>query len=892
MASSTNPISSSTYYPPFSPQETPSLIDEPLTSPQISSSTSSSITPQTPGLSKAHVGAFLKLAQVVNEDRYEWTLQEIITEKVFSFIQEIKEPSFDQLSAFFSLLLLLDEKTCDNEQFKKNLTLLLGKLEKTNGALCILANCRHFFTTTLGGILAEKSESPKEKSPILKTLYISCLSYLEKFSHLMMMELKRFGGEREEEILALKEYQLRSKKKQSPSNLKIAAKKLYFPGQEHAQSLSKSIKLLEIHSKKVTGVIGNNSELPLEQVSIYQKFLFRESNAVVSNLDEYIKMAEEEIAFQENCRVSKAMDALKPQLQHIQDFGKNVLQHYKLYLENRAFLAESWPNVKALSEENESSDEEKSDIKKDDSLTFPSFTIDDFKKELPEQDEFSPIIRQCKFVLKCVQGMKAKVLFLRDIRQKMFSLLTEKLKNSSLKESSWLFLDDFEMEEPQNVAKKEKKETLVEAVSRQSPWEVFQKKLQEPIHESFLQIIPTFSYLLSKEVKKSLQEKVPSQIKADIAMQELLDHMHYGALNFSLFIKLMRDGDFYGLKVVLPMLFLDLHIQVEQWIKHDLILKTGSYPVTHSLLALAREGGFADRRFFTNFNYALQEARYPIASKEYYTNPPKALRWILFTLNLAERPDRINLEELQELVSFVFDSYQEAIQILSQPFEITNYLEACKKEVLEKLRAQEGKTFRESRKKIPALKPIEMCLEQALKLKDAKAPPEVQQSLDEASAHLEQIAASHYLKTHFGHKLFTPIHQRNQLLYNWVFEQLFVAQGIAKGIGDLRWIRHHDLTGYYYMVHPENFAPHDIRLDPFNYGRSLHYSREKRDPSEHIKNLLTTLKISRKLLKQSKASVPTKPLNLEKIDSEAIDLLQTLVKDTFGSLCDQKSLKL
>lgn len=78
---------------------------------------------------------------------------------------------------------------------------------------------------------------------------------------------------------------------------------------------------------------------------------------------------------------------------------------------------------------------------------------------------------------------------------------------------------------------------------------------------------------------------------------------------------------------------------------------------------------------------------------------------------------------------------------------------------------------------------------------------------------------------------------RNSLYFQSAFEQLYACQGIASGIGDLRWIRHHDLLDYHNLVTPELFPPENLRQ--FNLGRRIHYNREpSKLPLEMIKNLL------------------------------------------------------
>lgn len=135
------------------------------------------------------------------------------------------------------------------------------------------------------------------------------------------------------------------------------------------------------------------------------------------------------------------------------------------------------------------------------------------------------------------------------------------------------------------------------------------------------------------EELESAPRSANTYAKAYIAIKEIGDHSHYANLNFQLFTQMLLKGDFYGLKVSLPFLFLDLHIQLEQCIKLKLILETGQYPKTHSLAQLSCKAALQDHPLFHELNFALIHARYPVASRDHYLIAPKELEWILFSLN-------------------------------------------------------------------------------------------------------------------------------------------------------------------------------------------------------------------------------------------------------------------
>jgi hypothetical protein len=901
----TNPIhSTSSSNPYFQPAATVAEA-ETSTSPIISQAlptTTASL--QNGGMEKGQVCTFLKLAELIRENRYTWTLEEILTERLFAHIQETQNPTKEQVGALFSLVLILTSDSHDKDSFKKQLHTLCGK-EKLPGALAalsILANCRSYFKTPLYALLGEKCPSPREQPEESTKLYFSFIPYLETLSHSVIGDLKKFVLDREEHVEEFRNHALEFLKSQAHERINQHATKIniHLQFDNAIKSVSFHIKSLETRFKKISHILGNitydsnqSRSFLQHQITLYQRFLYRESDAILKSLDDLQKITEEILLTLDNSTL--AVNADGSFALHLPGYRQPLMNLIIEIVKKR-----NTPGTKAYEEFQVASTSGKKEIPLNIFSEIRTlFIVADQLKALS-----TPVrmISDLKLAKEAAISMKTSVLSLRDTRQKLFSLAKDRLTTfTQPEEPSWLFIEDFIDDEPKTVIKREKRPKPLESSSdRINATEAFQLMLQSPTSEQFIQIIPAFAYLLSKDVKRCLQSKVEAksypigiQVKAGIAKQELIDHIQYGALNFALFIKMMHEGDLYGLKVVLPLLFLDLHVQVEQWIKHDIILKTGSYPATHSLLKMAQEANFDNSPIFSDFNYALQQVRYPLASKDIYPTPPKALHWILYSLQIADNDGIIDSErvlELKELVSFVFDSYKEVARILSQPTQITTYLDDCKIELLERLDSHRGKTFKECRKRVPSQEPIQACLTKAKQLQGAttKTTRQVQQCLDEAAIHLEQIAAGHYLKTHFSHKIFTPIHKRNQLLYQWVFEQLFVAQGIAKGIGDLRWIRHHDLSSYYYILHAEDFAPHDKRLDPFNFGRTLHYGREKGDDSpEYIKDTLATLKTSRKVAKQQltgRITAASKPVITDKIDDKAQNLLQSLVNETFDLL--------
>lgn len=228
-------------------------------------------------------------------------------------------------------------------------------------------------------------------------------------------------------------------------------------------------------------------------------------------------------------------------------------------------------------------------------------------------------------------------------------------------------------------------------------------------------------------------------------------------------------------------------------------------------------------------------------------------------------------------MAFVFKVYGETLQLLSGKTDLQRPLETLKEELLQKM-------------PLPNLKKdSSLLLDLAERLKNLKTSKALQQVLLEASGHLSRLDAANFLKKEYSDPLFSSIQESNQLIIQWVLEQLFVAQGLAKGMGDLRWIRHHDLTAYYYMVHPEDFLPHDTHLDSFNFGRTLHYGREKQEEDllPQIKDLLKSLKSSKREVKRQLFQLPLEKKSKSPTiasEAQALELLQSLITETLKSV--------
>jgi hypothetical protein len=376
------------------------------------------------------------------------------------------------------------------------------------------------------------------------------------------------------------------------------------------------------------------------------------------------------------------------------------------------------------------------------------------------------------------------------------------------------------------------------------------------------------------------------------------------------------------------MLLMDLHIQTEQLMKHAQIIKAGDYPSSHSLLTLSKRYpsklSLDQHELVKNLDYAMIHSRYPIASHEHYQKLPLALSSILFSLELANlsvnQKGTINEEALNKLsllIPFVFDSFKAAQSLVLNQFNPTSEisqaakmfwesLEPCKKELQDSLRTQKQFTMNDwsvqkgKNNTVTILNQRKILLQTIETIPARKSGEEASflQPLQEAAEHLLRIDIAIHMKKHYPDLKFAPIHQRNLLTFQWVFEQLYVCQGMAKGIGDLRWIRNHDLHSYHTWLYSTSDRYNELKT--FNFKRMVHYHRDK-DKEQALPmmlNLLQALKYSKQEAVKKEIKVECKGKgrehfpnpcrimeeNLNLTLKQGIQLLEVLVKETINSV--------
>lgn len=405
---------------------------------------SSLATPSNPippsNLDKTLVVSFLKIAIPTPENRMDWTIEEVIMERLIYTLKEIPTPSHEELEAFFKMLLGIHEEPFEKEKFKKNLLSLSQKktLPAPLAALCILANCRSYFSTPLGEILSQSFTANSEKAKELTELLLSCFSYLDQLLQPYVKDLENFrmGAVNAINEVKQKVHGLNKKVKKSRTVLKD----FFYPNETDIHPLFKSIQGLEMRTRKVGKSLASltvislaTSEQPLCQIKAYKEALILHLNNLVFSLTK-IHIDYSNCLLLNSAKVEKDS---KPITRPID--GKGYEEAIKSFMaQDRNFQT---PEDK----------EELDHLRK-------SFAYETIAPNLSSgaillvQEQTSAVQRYA--------SLKEKALLLKDLEDKTFDFLLKKLKDlknqfSTPKSTSWLFLEDVEEEftPPPKIAK-------------------------------------------------------------------------------------------------------------------------------------------------------------------------------------------------------------------------------------------------------------------------------------------------------------------------------------------------------------------------------------------------------------------------------------------------------
>lgn len=459
----------------------------------------------------------------------------------------------------------------------------------------------------------------------------------------------------------------------------------------------------------------------------------------------------------------------------------------------------------------------------------------------------------------------------------------------------------------------------------------FNEKSLEPYEEILVEHaewIYEFSNKLKEHLKSNLPENasVKDLERPKIHAKGLFDQIQYLSRNFELFCKAIIHKDLYALGGIIPFLFLDQHLAIEQLIKHQITLK-GEKPTSHNLVELNESCEQSSNPVIEELSDALLEARYSILRSRKNQNEPlsNSLNWTLYSQKLCKvlnseeehKDNEVASTDLIELCGFIFESHRKTIQCLVELcgldeevdslFDLEKILEILKKSIepqsisekileIKKSRANE----RDNNVILKSREIIKENGQKSLRHLDHKDFPE--SILQEALSHLTRIDAVNYVQQKYPDIQYAALHHRNLLMFQWVYELLYRFHGHASGIGELRWICNHDLEAFHKYIFSEESMPEG--LSEFNLGRNLHYTHElgAAHSLKMIEELLETLKNLKRcdpgnpefILKkkeEKKKGYATLPKSKTEMDEDrlrifekGIETLQKIIKLLFGDM--------
>ncbi|MBA3238596.1 MAG: hypothetical protein H0T62_09665 [Parachlamydiaceae bacterium] len=952
--------------------ETPVIIESLIPQQQI--------LPIHPFYNNQRIQQFLEDIEITVKEWASFSLEDVLIFKIFTILDKQEKPSLKQLEAFFELMSLIQSK----EQIKGhqfNLLKILSPLNDNKNnklvtTLGILTDLKSLLPFSIGEIYGENKCIVSEEKAWLSAKNYACpVKFLSHYSSQITSELTQLIENRKNQWSKMKKMAINEQFKKKAPRIKKGYsikpdsndKRLKFLGEDKFQHLYEAADLFKLRCKLVDSMFkasfasfvdnklyDSQNKVNLfsfiPQAKICLNFLDKQTMLLIDLIEEL-----HEITKEANTCLKKAQININITGEDGQDriFKFDNPDHFSHFIEKGGNFLEA--TQLAIDQTRPSS----RNLSERDLAVTQSEAWSDQYKEMKEQiflwqknhhHFLSALIEKFKTVetfqasLEPIDNQEANTwLFLaEEIENESRKYKTRKTKPKiaapviAFKQSSKSSLEEFEIKinpsSKPSTQSLRSKESLID-----NPLSSFEGQIPKNDTKiktfSLFSSLPKLNDLINKELRCLLQQKIEdldlseeSLIKVEKSSKELRDHMHYAALNFLLFAQAILQGDFYSIGAILPMLFMDLHIQTEQLMKHALIRDTGDYPNTHSLLTLSKcypsKLSLEQQEFVKNFNYAMIQARYPIASHDHYEKPPQALSWILFSLELANlagnQKGMVNEEAINKLslfIPFVFDSFKAAQSLVLDQFhpssEISqtakmfwDNLESCKKELQDSLSTSKQFTLNDwgvqKGKKNMALVILnqrKILLQTIGKMpRNVGNEPTPLQPLQEAAELLLRIDIANHMRKHYSDLKFSPIHQRNLLTFQWVFEQLYVCQGMAKGLGDLRWIRNHDLQSYHTWLYTTSDRYNELKA--FNFKRMVHYHRDK-DKEQALPmmlDLFQALKYSKQeaVKKEIKVEFKSKRKehfpnpcriieeNLNLTLKQGIQLLEVLVKETIN----------
>ncbi len=368
------------------------------------------------------------------------------------------------------------------------------------------------------------------------------------------------------------------------------------------------------------------------------------------------------------------------------------------------------------------------------------------------------------------------------------------------------------------------------------------------------------------------------------AIHEVKSHIFLGNMGLEIFLRTLSQKKFNYLETIVPMLLLDWHVQLEQTLSLLYMVEKGELASDHSLVALVEKLGLKDRLPATTVEHlkelkrGLIWARYPIHVRDQYREPPRPLKWILFTQELCKEPnstvDDQTIKSLKKLLNYVVERHLKTQAALQQLMGIEASIEepSLLKEEKERLEASltplKGQSIARlsSNKKKPKIFFVDRFttyLNESKLEKMLYGNPLV--FIREALALVSQLSQVPPLMKENSSPHLLPWHYRNVLHFQRLLEQLYIADGI---LTDTAPLITHRFEIFHQLLDVKN--PKD---KIFDNGRGMHYPHAPEimnNPA--IRQLRTLIKKCREIDSEGFKSISASTIDLDYKEQEALIL--------------------
>ncbi len=366
-----------------------------------------------------------------------------------------------------------------------------------------------------------------------------------------------------------------------------------------------------------------------------------------------------------------------------------------------------------------------------------------------------------------------------------------------------------------------------------------------PLHQDYALISKGFQTLrtiVTNRLKKAVN--VSGNNDAAQQLKEVKRHLTHFSAGIELLMKMVNQGDFQQIGVILPSLILDGGIQIEQLLNIPYALADKRRPDHHHLIERAKETKVWEKlkpetqKQLTDIRLAVVWSRYPEAASANFDYNQNKFPNVLKLLQLSSQYSQGNIskEVILKLINDALEFSQRNLAAFKNILEVVSEI---------KMSAVEEKQFAEMDRNLEDLKislpkqvifhnkdyqedRISTQLSSSIKaMEDAisRQSKAMKKDLDdpisplnEALGHLIRIKNLWSIVKREPNPRYAAWIFRNALNIRYVFEQIYMARLIIRGDGR---IATHNLQEY----HEQLEDPKELRdTVNFSYHKGIHYS--------------------------------------------------------------------